>query len=84
MDRASNARGSGVGIILESHKGVWLEKYLRMGFQASNNEVAYEALIAELRAARQLGVEEVEVFLDSRLVVSQVDGSFEARDQCMC
>lgn len=47
-----------------------MEKSLRLGFKASNNEAEYESLTVGLRAARQLGVEEVEVFSYSRLVVS--------------
>lgn len=37
-------------------------------------------MIAGLRVAKKLNAKMVEVFLDSRLVVSQVEGSFEARD----
>lgn len=82
-DGASNVRGSRVRIILISPEGVRLEKSLKLGFQASNNEAEYEALIAELRAVKSLGEKEVEMFLDSRLVVSQINGSFKARDRCM-
>ena len=62
-----------------SPKGLRLEKSLRLGFQASNNEVEYEALIAGLRVAWKLGTEDVEIFSDSRLVVSQVEESFEVK-----
>ena len=83
MDGASNVRGAGVGIVMISPKGLRLEKSLRLGFQASNNEAEYEALIAKLRAVQKLGAKEVEIFLNSRLVVSQVEGSFEVRDSRM-
>ena len=83
VDGASNARGSRIGIVMVSPEGVRLEKSLKLGFQASNNEAEYEALIAGLRAIQKLGGEEVEVFSDLRLVVSQIDGSFEAKDQRM-
>lgn len=56
-----------------------MEKSLRLGFRASNNEAKYEAFIFGIKAAQQLGAEEVEIFSDSNLVVSQVEGSFEAR-----
>ena len=79
VDGASNARGFGAGIIMISPKGLRLEKSLRLGFQASNNEVEYEALIAGLRVSRKLGTEDVEIFSDSRLVVSQVKESFEVK-----
>lgn len=53
-----------------SSKGVRLEKSLRLGFRASNNEAEYEALISGLKTAQQLGAEKVEIFSDSNLVVS--------------
>ena len=83
VDGASNTKGFGVRIVMMSHEGLRLEKSLRLGFQASNNEAEYKALIASLRAAQKLGVEELEIFSDSRLVVSQVEGSFEVRDSRM-
>ena len=55
----------------------------RLGFRASNNEAEYEALLAGLRAVLGISAREVEVHSDSRLVVSQVQGSFEARDSRM-
>ena len=54
-----------------------------MGFKASNSEAEYKALLAGLRADLDMGAQEVEIFLDSRLVVGQVQGSFEARDSQM-
>lgn len=83
VDDASNARGSGVGIFMLSLKGLRMENSFRLGFHASNNETEYEALIAELRAVQKLGAEEVEVYSDSRLVVSQIEGSFKAKDYHM-
>ena len=80
VDGASNAWGTGIGIVLIFPKGVRLEHSLRLSFQTSNNEVEYKALIARLKVAKKLDAGEVEIFLDSCLVVSQVEGSFEARD----
>ena len=51
-----------------------------MGFRASNNEAEYEALLAELRTVLGIGAQDVEIYSDSWLVVSQVQGSFETRD----
>ena len=45
-----------------------------------NNEAKYEALITGLWAAQKFRPKEVEMFLNSRLVVSQINGKFEARD----
>ena len=60
-----------------------MEYSFRLGFRASNNEAEYEVLLVGLRAALSLGVADLEVYLDSRLVVSQVEGSFEAKDSRM-
>ena len=83
VDGASNARGSGIGVVLISPEGLRLEKSLRLGFHASNNEAEYEALIASLRVVQKLSAEEVEVFLDSKLVVSEIERSFEVKDSRM-
>ena len=48
------------------------------GFRASNNIAEYEALLARSRAVLDLGAREVEIYSDSRLEVSQVQGNFEA------
>ena len=58
-----------------------MEKSLRLGFLATNNEVEYEALLAGMEMVNQLKGKVVELYLDSRLVVGQVNGEFEARDE---
>ena len=83
MDGASSAMRAGVGIVLITPEGIRLEHSFRLGFKASNNETEYEALIAGLKTAFDLGTRNVEVYSDSRLVVNQVHGRFEARDSRM-
>ena len=38
IDSAANQKGSGVGLILVSPEGITIEKSLRLGFSATNNE----------------------------------------------
>lgn len=83
MDSASSAMGAGVSIVLISPEGVKVEHSFKLGFRASNNEAEYEALIVGLRAVLSLGATNLEVYSDSRLVVSQVEGTFEAKDSRM-
>lgn len=80
MGGASNAWGAGIGIVLESAEGIKLEQSLRLGLRESNNKAEYEALLAGFRAVKILGAIEVEMYSDSRLVVSQVEGSFKGED----
>ena len=57
IDGASNAQGSGAGLILTSLEGIDIEYALRFGFQASNNEAEYEAVIAGINLAHSLEVD---------------------------
>lgn len=83
VDGASNCQGIGVGIILISLEGIRMEKSFRLGFPTFNNEVKYEALLAGLRMSKQVGEDRVQLYCDSRLVVSQIMGKFKAKDHKM-
>ena len=45
VDGAVNQKGSGVRLVLISPKEIIIEKSLRLGFSATNNEAEYEALL---------------------------------------
>ncbi|MDM1359825.1 reverse transcriptase-like protein, partial [Myroides marinus] len=81
VDGAANRRGSGVGLVLISPEGLLIEKSLRLNFSATNNEAEYEALLMGMTMVRRIGGKSVELFSDSRLVVGQVQGEFEAKDE---
>ena len=83
VDGAANQRGSGVGLALISPKRITIEKSLRLDFLATNNEAEYEALLEGMSMVQKLGRKAVNMFLDSRLIVGQVNGEFEARDKRM-
>ena len=77
MDGASNLRGSGAGIVLEGPEGVLIEQSLRFAFKASNNKAEYEALIAGMLLAKEMGNTRLLVKSDSALVAGQVTGEFK-------
>ncbi|GKA68866.1 reverse transcriptase domain-containing protein [Tanacetum coccineum] len=56
-DGSSCAHGSGVGLILTNLEGMEFTYALRFRLDATNNEAEYEALIARLKIAEQIGVE---------------------------
>ena len=71
-----------MGLVLISPKKVTIEKSLRLGFSATNNEVEYEALlrkVVEIFMVQKISRKVVEIFSDSRLVLGQVKGELEAR-----
>ena len=56
-----------------------MEYTLRFGFQASNNEVEYEAVIVGLNLAHSMETDQLEICSDSQLVVKRIEDSYEAR-----
>ena len=56
---------------------------MRYNFKATNNETEYEALIAGLSLAKQMGAENIQVFSDSQLIIIQVQGDYHAKDANM-
>ena len=84
FDGASKTNGSGAGILLQSPDGSFKVEYaIKLDFPTTNNEAEYEALIAGLGLARTMRVKNLKVYGDSRLVVLQVNGEFEAREENM-
>ena len=83
VDGASNAQGSGAGLILTSLEGIDIEYVLRFGFQASNNEAGYEAVVAGLSLAHSMEVDQLEVCSDSQLEVRQIEDTYEAKCEKM-
>lgn len=52
-------------MILTNLDGVVAEYALQFIFQASNNQAKYEALLAKLRIAKELGVKRLKTFINS-------------------
>ncbi|GJW19900.1 reverse transcriptase domain-containing protein [Tanacetum coccineum] len=68
---------------MTSPEGTEFTYALRFQFTASNNEAEYEALIAGLQIAAQIGVRNVHVSVDSKLVANQVLGTYVAKEENM-
>ena len=68
-------------LILTSLEGIDIEYALRFGFQASNNEAEYEAVIVGLNLAHSMEVDQLEVCSDSQLVVRQIEDTYEAKGE---
>ena len=69
-----------MGLVLISPERIIIEKSFRLDFSATNNETEYETLLAGMTMVQKMGEKALEIFLDLRLIVSQVEGELEARD----
>ena len=71
--------GAGVVIKDEQERAVaHIKRYLG---SVTNNIAEYQALILGLQEAKQLGAQEVVIYLDSELVVNQINGVYRVRDR---
>ena len=83
MDGASRQTGAGLGMQLEAPTGEVIEHAIRLDLPASNNEAEYEVIIAELDLTISVSSKNIIIRSDSQLVVGQVNGEYETRDQRM-
>ena len=74
-----NPGPAAVGWVIVSSDGVVAESGETVG-QRTNNQAEYEALLRALRAARDLGLDEVDIRGDSQLVVKQLRGEWDTND----
>jgi len=80
---SSNQQGSGVGVILEGPNGLLIEQTLRLAFKASNNQAKYEALVAGMLLAKEMGARSWLVKSNLLLVSRQVTGEYQLKDPQM-
>ena len=59
------------------------EQAIQLGFNASNNESEYEALLSRIELAASVSTDKLLVQSDSQLVVGKVNEEFESRDPRM-
>ena len=76
-----NPGESGIGVVISLLDGTGrdyrISEYIGV---ATNNVAEYSALIRGLEEARSLGIRRVNVFLDSELVVRQINGIYKVRN----
>lgn len=76
-----NPGPSAIGyVIMDMEDNVIEDKSRYLGV-TTNNQAEYTALKTGLEACRQMGVKEVYSYLDSLLVVNQVNGSYKVKNQ---
>ena len=80
VDRATTQKGLGIGIVIIFPERITLEKSLRLGFSATNNEAEFESFLARLNTIKMLGGKVVKLYCDSRLIAGQVRGNFKVKD----
>lgn len=75
-----NPGEAAIGIVLKENGQVIFEEGTYLGSLISNNQAEYQALYQGLLRAKSIGASEVESFLDSQLVVEQLNGRYKVKD----
>ncbi|XP_070013132.1 uncharacterized protein [Nicotiana sylvestris] len=81
-DGSSNVKDADLGIVLIPPIGEVIRQAIKC-YPITNNEAEYEAMIAGLELARELGIEQIVIKSDSQLVVNQMQGTYIAREARM-
>ena len=75
-----NPGPASIGAVVYDESGRELHTVSRRIGRATNNEAEYRAAIAGLEAALALGARDVELLMDSELVVRQLDARYKVRN----
>ena len=83
-DRSSVQKKEGVGVIINTPEGETLKYGVRLQFPATNNEAEYEAILIGLKIGRALRAKNLLLKSDSKLVIGQTKGEYEAKKEEEC
>ncbi|MFH1485523.1 MAG: ribonuclease HI family protein [Chloroflexota bacterium] len=78
-----NPGPASIGVVVKDSNGTVLATIGERIGKTTNNQAEYRALIAGLREAANLGANEVEVRLDSELLVRQILGVYKVRNAAL-
>jgi len=57
-----------------------MEQFVEFNFNPSHNQAKYKALLALMGLAREMGVTKLIVCIDSKVVMYQTKGTYQAKD----
>jgi ribonuclease HI len=75
-----NPGPAGIGVYATAEDGTVIFEISRYIGEATNNQAEYAAVIAALERSKESGVQEIDFFLDSELVVKQMRREYKVKD----
>ncbi|XP_014498932.1 uncharacterized protein LOC106760004 [Vigna radiata var. radiata] len=80
VDGSACKAGGGAGIVLVGPNDMVVEQSIIFKFKASNNQTKYEALIAGMELARDVGADSLACYTDSQVVEGHMNGNYQVKD----
>ena len=81
VDGSSTRHAGEIGVVLQSPEGDKLKHKVRLQYQVTNNEAQYEALLKRLELAKSVEAKSILILGDSQLIMRQVNGMYEAKEE---
>ena len=75
-----NPGPSAAAAVIQDNTGEVLATAAEYMPHATNNQAEYKAILIGLEKAKELGVEEVEMFMDTELAVKQLNGEYKVKN----
>ena len=72
-----------VRVVITTPDGEILKYGVQLKFSATNNEAEYEGILTRLRLGKALGVKNLLVQNDSKLVIGQIKGEYKVKEERM-
>ena len=80
----SSAQKKGeVGVVITTPDGEVLKYGVQLKFPTTNNEAEYEGILTRLRLGKALSAKKLLIQSDSKLVIGQIKGEYEAKEERM-
>ncbi len=76
-----NPGPAGIGAVVYNESKEIVAEISQFLGVATNNQAEYKALIAGLKKVKELGGEELDVYMDSELVVKQLKREYKVKDK---
>jgi len=77
----NNPGPAAAGIVICDKKNNLIESHSKFLGEKTNNQAEYLAVIEALKLAKKFNPQIINFFLDSKLVVEQLNGKFKIKDQ---
>ena len=78
-----NPGPAAIGATIKDEQGRLIASISRPIGRATNNQAEYRAIIAALEKAIELGAKQVDIKLDSQLVVRQISGRYRVKNAAL-
>ena len=82
-DGSSVTRLEDVDVIMTSPENDVLKYEVQLQFPTTNNEAEYEAVLTSLKVAKALGVRNLRLKTNSKLIVRKITNEYEAKEERM-